>query len=203
MTLAAAVAQTGKRLLSLDFMRGLIMVLLMMESTGLYEHLSEASEGSVINGFFQQFFHHPWNGLRFWDLIQPGFMYMAGVSMAYSLNKQWSSGVSGGQSFQKVFKRCFWLFFWGVLDYAVRKNGLSFELWDVLTQLSFTTLVAFFIFRLPSATQILISIGLLVLTEILYRFTNVPGFDQAFVDQHNFGNYMDLLLMNKINSGGW
>ena len=52
-------------------------------------------------------------------------------------------------------------------------------------------------------TQILISIGLLVLTEILYRFTNVPGFDQAFVDQHNFGNYMDLLLMNKINAGGW
>ena len=29
----------GQRLLSLDFMRGFIMVLLAMESTGLYEHL--------------------------------------------------------------------------------------------------------------------------------------------------------------------
>jgi predicted acyltransferase len=31
----------------------------------------------------------------------------------------------------------------------------------------------------------------------------VPGFDQPFVDQHNFGSYIDLILMNKINPGGW
>src|SRR6187549_99691 len=194
--LAAAVTfQSDKRLLSLDFMRGLIMVLLAMESTGLYEHLSDASgDNSFMHSFFLQFFHHPWNGLRFWDLIQPGFMFMAGTAMAYSLKRQEMEGMPWSQSFVKTLKRSGWLFFWGVLDYAVRPNGLSFELWDVLTQLSFTTLVAFFIFRLPSMTQIIISIGLLILTEILYRFTNVPGFDQPFVDQHNFGNYMDLLL---------
>src|SRR5690606_23281751 len=93
--------------------------------------------------------------------------------------------------------------FWGVLDYAVRKDGLSFELWNVLTQLSFTMLVAFFIFRLSVKTQMIICAGILLLTEALYRFTNVPGFDQPFTDQHNFGNYVDLLLMNKINRGGW
>jgi len=193
----------SQRLLSLDFMRGFIMVLLALESTGLYEHFFDATQGNILNGFFLQFFHHPWNGLRFWDLIQPGFMYMAGVSMAYSLNKQWRNGVSWNQSLKKILKRCFWLFFWGVLDYAVRRNGLSFELWDVLTQLSFTTLVAFLIFRWSTTAQILVGVGLLLLTEILYRFTNVPGFDQLFTDQHNFGNYVDLILMNKINPGGW
>ena len=193
----------SQRLLSLDFMRGFIMVLLALESTGLQEHLFEATKGNPLNNFFLQFFHHPWNGLRFWDLIQPGFMYMAGVSMAYSLHKQWSNGVPWDQSFRKTLKRCFWLFFWGVLDYAVRENGLSFELWDVLTQLSFTTLVAFLIFRWSTTAQILVCVGLLLLTEILYRFTNVPGFDQPFTDQHNFGNYVDLLLMNKINHDGW
>jgi predicted acyltransferase len=90
-----------------------------------------------------------------------------------------------------------------VLIYAVRPTGLSFELWNVLTQLSFTTLVAFLIYRWPAKTQIVFSIGLLILTEALYRFTNVPGFDQPFTDQHNFGNYMDLILMNKINPDGW
>ena len=193
----------SKRLLSLDLMRGFIMVLLALESTGLYEHLFEATKGNALNNFFLQFFHHPWNGLRFWDLIQPGFMYMAGVAMAYSLNKQWSNGVSWDQSFRKILKRCFWLFFWGVLDYAVRRNGLSFELWDVLTQLSFTTLIAFLIFRWSSTAQIFVCIGLLLVTEILYRFTNVPGFDQPFTDQHNFGNYVDWLLMRKINHDGW
>ncbi len=196
-------AAQSQRLLSLDFMRGLIMVLLVLESTGLYEHLSDATNGNFLNSFFQQFFHHPWNGLRFWDLIQPGFMFMAGVSLAYSLNAQVQKGMSWNESFKKVLKRCGWLFFWGVLDYAVRPGGLSFELWDVLTQLSFTTLVAFLIFQWNTKMQIVVCVALLLLTEILYRFINVPGFDQPFTDQHNFGNYVDLLLMNKINEGGW
>ncbi len=194
---------TSGRLLSLDFMRGLIMVLLMLESTRLYDNLYEVSEGSAIGLFVQQFFHHPWNGLRFWDLIQPGFMFMAGTAMAYSLHRQQVTGVPWSVSLVKVFKRSCWLFFWGVLDYAVRPGGLSFELWDVLTQLSVTTLIAFFIFRWSYSAQIVFSIGLLILTEILYRFTNIPNFDQPFTDQHNFGNYMDLVLMNKINQGGW
>ena len=194
----------SQRLLSLDFMRGFIMVLLALESAGLYEHLSDASsEDSLFHGFMQQFFHHPWNGLHFWDLIQPGFMFMAGVSMAYSLRKQKQEGYSWNKSFRKTLKRCAWLFFWGVLDYAVRKNGLSFELWDVLTQLSFTTLVAFLIFEWSTTAQIIFCIFLLLLTEVLYRFANIPNFNQPFIDQHNFGNYVDTILMNKINSGGW
>ncbi len=193
----------SQRLLSLDFMRGFIMVLLALESTGLYENLSDASQGTLFNSFIQQFFHHPWHGLHFWDLIQPGFMFMAGVSMAYSLRKQKQQEYTWSTSFKKTLKRCAWLFFWGVLDYAVRKTGLSFELWDVLTQLSFTTLVAFLIFEWSSAAQISFCIFLLLLTEVLYRFTNIPNFNQPFVDQHNFGNYVDLILMNKINRDGW
>ena len=194
---------TKSRLLSLDFMRGLIMVLLMLESVGLYHNLHRVTEGISLQLFFEQFFHHPWNGLRFWDLIQPGFMFMAGTAMAYSLHRQQVQGVPWRESFIKVLKRSCWLFFWGVLDYAVRPGGLSFELWDVLTQLSVTTLIAFFIFRWSYSAQIAFSLGLLVLTEILYRYTNIPNFDQPFTDQHNFGNYMDLVLMNKINKGGW
>lgn len=189
----------SNRLLSLDFLRGFIMVLLAIESTGIYDYLYERTH----NGFIEQFTHHPWHGLHFWDLVQPAFMFMAGVAMAFSLSKQWASGVTWQQSFQKTLKRCFWLFFWGVLDYAVRPKGLSFQLWDVLTQLSFTTLVAFLIFRWSNLAQIGVCIGLLLLTEALYRFTHIPGFDRPFTDQHNFGNYIDLLLMNKINKGGW
>ena len=191
------------RLMSLDFLRGFIMVLLAIESTGLYDYLYEHSKGEPFNNFIIQFTHHPWHGLHFWDLVQPAFMFMAGVAMAFSLNKQWANGVTWEQSFKKTLIRCGWLFFWGVLDYAVRPKGLSFELWDVLTQLSFTTLVAFLIFRWSNMAQVMVCVGLLILTEILYRFTNIPGFNMPFTDQHNFGNYVDTILMNKINPRGW
>jgi predicted acyltransferase len=193
----------SNRLLSLDFLRGFVMVLLAIESTGLYSYLYDHSIGKPSNHIFIQFEHHPWHGLHFWDLVQPAFMFMAGVAMAFSLNKQWKSGVTWGKSFKKILKRCFLLFFFGVLDYAVRPKGLSFELWDVLTQLSFTTLVAFLIFRWSNVAQIGVCVGLLLLTEGLYRFTSVPGFNMPFTDQHNFGNYVDTILMNKINPGGW
>ena len=191
---------SSNRLLSLDFLRGLIMVLLAMESTGLYENLNEATNES---GWMQQFFHHPWNGLHFWDLIQPGFMFIAGTAMAFSLTRQQEKGVSWNEQFLKILKRSGWLFFWGVLNYAVHSKGLSFELWNVLTQLSFTTLVTFLVFKWSLRTQLVFCVGLLVLTEVLYRFTGIPGFDQPFTDQHNFGNYIDLVLMNKTSGGGW
>jgi len=190
------------RLASLDFLRGLTMVLLTLESTLLFEHLVPVFKGTPGDYILNQFFHHPWHGLRFWDLVQPTFMFVAGVAMAFSIAKQklthhWN------QRFVRILKRCGWLFFWGVLDYAVRKNGLSFELWDVLTQLSFTTLVAFLIMEWPVVWQLAVSALCLLIPELLYRFSHIPGFDQPFTDQHNFGNYVDLILMHKINPGGW
>jgi predicted acyltransferase len=190
------------RLLSLDVMRGLIMVLLMLESAQLYARLLEL-EGTPWHALAVQFHHHPWHGLQFWDLIQPGFMFIAGTALALSLTRQAGLGVSWGASLRKALRRSGWLFFFGVLDYAVRPQGLSFELWDVLTQLSFTSLVAFLIFRWPARWQIGFSVGLLILTEVLYRLGGPPGFDQPFTDQHNLGNYLDLILMGKINPGGW
>jgi predicted acyltransferase len=187
------------RLLSLDFFRGAIMVLLMLESAGLYHSLWEIWP----NRLLEQFFHHPWHGLRFWDLIQPGFMFIAGTGMALSLAKQSAQGISWLNSFKKMLARCGWLFFWGVLNYAVRPEGLSFELWNVLTQLSATLLIAFLIYHWQVQYQFLFSIALLLATELLYRFTALPGFDQPFVDQHNFGNFIDLVLMGKVNSDGW
>ncbi len=194
----------GVRLASLDFYRGLVMVLLMLEASGLYEYARALSNpGSFIHSLAIQFDHATWHGLHFWDLIQPAFMFIAGTAMAFSLTKQTAKGSTWKQQASHALRRSWWLFFWGVFDYAVRGNHLSFELWDVLTQLSFTMLVAFLIFRWKPGYQILFIIGLLILNECLYRFINISGFDQPFTDQHNFGNYIDVILMNKINPGGW
>ena len=190
------------RLASLDLLKGMTMILLALESTLLFEHLVPVVGDGWASRILTQFFHHPWNGLRFWDLVQPTFMFVAGVALAFSMKKQRQT-LSWNQAFIKILKRCGWLFFWGVLDYAVRGNRLSFELWDVLTQLSFTTLVAFLIMDWSVRSQLFVSALCLIIPELLYHYSHIPGFDQPFVDQHNFGNYIDLKLMNKINPAGW
>src|SRR5690606_41903813 len=62
---------------------------------------------------------------------------------------------------------------------------LVWELWNVLTQLAATTLIAYLIIRWPARWQLLFSVGLLVLIECLYRFVTAPGFEQPFVKGEN------------------
>ncbi len=194
----------SQRLLSLDLFRGLTMFLLVAEGTGLYEALHEAvPDGSLGAAIVQQFFHHPWNGLRFWDLIQPFFMFIVGVAMVFSLEKRRERGDSQAKITAHIVKRCITLFFLGVMLHCGYSRRLVWELWNVLTQLSFTILVAYLIHRLSFKTQLAISLALLGLTELLYRTFWVEGFNQPFAPDHNFGSYMDLVLMGKLNHDHW
>jgi len=194
----------AERLLSLDLFRGLTMFLLVAEGTHLYSALDKICPPDSFWGqIVMQFHHHPWNGLRAWDLVQPFFMFIVGVAMVFSLHKRWQQGATWRLTFKHIVYRCIILFFLGVILHCGYSGKLVWELWNVLTQLSFTILVAFLIFKLPITTQIIISVLLLLLTEFAYRFFPVEGFNQPFVKGHNFGSWMDLVLMGKINSGGW
>jgi predicted acyltransferase len=189
------------RLVSLDAYRGLTMFLLVAEAALVYEMLFGIfPEGSFGYSLVQQFTHHPWNGLRFWDLIQPFFMFIVGVAMPFSLNKRLAQSGNQGKVTRHILRRCFLLFLFGTGLHCVYKQQLVFELWNVLTQLSFTILLTYFLLRQPFKIQLAVSIGLLVLTEILYRMYQ-PG--SPFVMGENFGSYVDMLLMGKINGGGW
>lgn len=53
------------------------------------------------------------------------------------------------------------------------------------------------------STQLVFSFLLLVLTELLYRFSPVSGFDQPFTPDQNFGAYFDLLLSGELSGGHW
>ncbi len=194
----------SQRLASLDFMRGLIMVLLMLESTELYFHIKNiTADNSIGRMLIGQFFHNNWEGLNFWDLIQPAFMFMAGVAMAYSNSKQIELGIEWKQRFTKIVKRCFWLIFWGILKRVVAPNWLLLEhldVTDILTQLAFTTIIAFLISEFKIKYQILICIGILFLTDFIYRVFHIPNLVLGYVDGKNIGSYIDWILFNQSNN---
>ena len=188
-----------KRLLSLDVMRGVIMILLAGESCLVYESIRELHEGGLIS----QFFHHPWHGLHFWDLVQPAFMFMAGTAMYISYESKLKKGISWQQNFKHILIRSAKLFLLGTGLHCVYAGRMVWELWNVLTQLSVTSILAYLIIRKSISFQVIAGIVLIVLNDVLYRTILMPGFDQPFVEYHNFGAYMDTLLMGKINTDGW
>ncbi|MBK1440685.1 DUF5009 domain-containing protein [Parapedobacter sp. ISTM3] len=191
------------RVLSLDVMRGLIMILLAAEACGLYEALAHAAPGGLAHAVVGQFFHHEWHGLYAWDLVQPGFMLIAGTSLYISWTRKTHQGISWSANFKAVAWRSLKLFACGVALHCVYSGRLVWELWNVLTQLAATTLIAYLIIRWPAMWQFVFSLGLLVLTECLYRWVAVPGYDRPFVKGENFGAYFDHLIMGKHNAGGW
>jgi predicted acyltransferase len=198
-----AMATPTGRLVSLDVMRGLIMILLAGESCEVWSSLSDMPFGPNADWFLNQFFHHPWHGLRLWDLIQPAFMFMAGSAMYLSYQSKLKQGITWRQNFKHIAIRAVKLFLLGTGLHCIYAGKLVFELWNVLTQLSFTTLIAYLIINRSFWFQVGVSVVLLLITEALYRMVLHPGFDQPFTEYHNFGAYLDMVLMGKINHGGW
>ncbi|HSH19134.1 MAG TPA: DUF5009 domain-containing protein [Draconibacterium sp.] len=195
--------QFNQRLLSLDFFRGITMFLLVAEGTALWSVLvKDPIAGTFLEPFFQQFHHHPWNGLRFWDLIQPFFMFIVGVAMPFSYAKRIKRGDPKRKITRHIIQRCIILLAFGVGLHCGYNQKLVWELWNVLSQLSMTIIIAYFLMQYKWSLQIAVSFGLLILTEISYRTFPLEGYNQPFVKDHNFGSWMDLVLMGKINNGG-
>lgn len=195
---------TGERLLSLDFFRGFTMFLLIAEFTHLFTYMTDpAIEGTIIHFIGRQFHHHPWNGLRPWDLVQPFFMFIVGVAIPLSFAKRVKHGDSYSQILRHVIKRAFLLLLFGWALYCIEPGKIVFRFQNVLAQLSVTYLIAFLIMRKSVKTQIIFSFALLVITELIYRGFPVDGFNQPFVPNHNFGTWFDMLYGGEDIHGHW
>jgi len=192
------------RLLSLDFFRGLTMFLLIAEYTLIYEHMvAPEFEGTFIHWLGTQFHHHPWHGMRFWDLVQPFFMFIVGVALPFSAGKRFERGDSYKQVLWHAIRRAFLLLLFGWMLYCIAPGKITFRFQNVLAQLSVTYMIAFLLMRKTFWTQMSVSVALIFVAEMLYRFFPLQGFNQPFTPDHNFGAYIDMLISGELSSGHW
>ena len=120
--------QNSDRLLSLDFYRGLTMFLLIAEFSHLFSYMTSSElEGTIIHAIGQQFHHVRWEGLHFWDLIQPFFMFIVGVAMPLSFTKRRAKGDSESKIRMHVFKRAFLLLLLGWALYCIDPGKIVFR----------------------------------------------------------------------------
>lgn len=189
---------------SLDFFRGLTMFLLVAESTALYEHLAGPElEGAWIYQLGLQFHHHPWNGLRFWDLIQPFFMFIVGVAIPFAVANRKKRGQPGAQITKHVLQRSLLLLLFGWGLYCMGPGHIVFRFQNVLAQLSVTYLLAYLIMEKPAWVQIAFSLALIAVSEVIYRTFPVEGFNHPFTPNENFGTWLDLQYGGADLNGHW
>ncbi len=199
-----AAAPGANRLLSLDFFRGLTMFLLVAEFTTLFNQMTDPSlEGTWLHAIGMQFHHHPWHGLRFWDLIQPFFMFIVGVAIPFSVGNRRKRGHTDQQIRRHVWQRAFLLLLFGWGLYCVGAGQVVFKFQNVLAQLAVTYLIAFYLMDKTPRTQLLWSLALIAVTEVIYRTFTVEGFDQPFVANKNFGTWLDLQYGGADLGGSW
>lgn len=192
----------SERITSVDFFRGLTMFLLIGESTGMFHYFNEINTG-VTKFIGTQLSHHEWHGLYFWDLIQPFFMFIVGVAIPFAVANRLKKGATNQSLYLHALKRSALLLFLGLALYTSGEDKIVFRLQNVLAQLSVTYLVAFLIMRWKWFYQLALSLFLLLVADLAYRYFPVAGFNQPWEPFQNLGSWVNNWLENTDKASIW
>jgi predicted acyltransferase len=111
---ATPVQVSTKRLASIDALRGFDMLLI--SGAGSFFVLLGGKTGLPwVDAFAAQFEHPAWNGFTFYDFIFPLFLFIAGVSLSFSLNSSRHKDLSHSDLYKKAGKRMLILIGLGIL----------------------------------------------------------------------------------------
>jgi predicted acyltransferase len=176
-TAGAKAILVQQRLRSLDAYRGLIMIMLAFVGFGLAKtaalHLEQDPDAAFWTGVQYQFSHAPWVGCAFWDLIQPSFMFMVGVSLAFSYAKRQSLGHSSRRLLGHAAWRSVVLVLLGVFLSSNWSSTTNWTLVNVLTQIGLGYTFLFLLWNRPPIVQAGAAVAILIGTWV--AFTAYPN----------------------------
>lgn len=193
---AAPAAPPSERLLSLDALRGFDMMWI-AGADGLGEALRGFGGGPLSRALGRQLDHVPWEGLHLYDLVFPGFVFMMGVAMPFSLTRmQVDRGLQATE--RRIYRRAAILFVLGVLYYGGLSHPISDVRWlGVLQRFGLCYLAAGFLFLNLSPRALAgTCAGLLIGYWLLLRYVPVPGFGAGqFAEGQNLTNWLDKMIL--------
>jgi heparan-alpha-glucosaminide N-acetyltransferase len=184
------------RLASLDACRGLIMLLLASVGFGLGDVAKSYPDSAFWGLVRDQISHAEWAGCKLWDLIQPAFMFMVGVSMPFSFASRRTRGESPLRLAGHVVKRSLVLILLGVFLMSDGSARTNFTFVNVLTQIGLAYGFAALTVGRGPAVQGLALLGILGGYWLAFAVHPLPGpaFDLASVGvpagwPHNFDGF--------------
>lgn len=185
-----------ERLASLDTLRGMDMFWIIGGGT-IVTQLAKCTDSTVIDWMAGQMRHPSWHGFSFFDLIFPLFIFMAGVSLPFSVNSKLNKGVTKKQITLGIVKRTILLIFLGVVFNGLfRMDFGNLRICSVLSRIGIATGLGGLIFLWAKDKYILpICGGILLFYWILLTCFAAPGFEAGDLTmQGNVVSYLDSLV---------
>jgi predicted acyltransferase len=180
-------ANTGDRLLSLDFFRGAtIAAMIMVNNPGNWSHV------------YAPLLHAKWHGWTFTDLIFPFFLFIVGVAIVYAFSKKLSTGVGKSDLYKKIIRRTVILFALGLF-----LNGFPFfelsslRIPGVLQRIAICYFFASVIFLHTGwKGQLGWAVGLMMAYWAMMEWIPVPGVGAgSYAKDANFAAYIDNMFL--------
>ena len=159
-----------KRLISLDIFRGLCVIgMILVDYPGTWETR------------FPIFEHCAWQGITTADFIFPGFMFIMGVSMVFSIKSRLEKGISKNKIYSKIFTRGFLLIVIGyIIELITQDVGHDFStirLLGVLQRIGIVYILASLLYLNTNKRYfIVVNIILLLLYWAVITLIPVPGY---------------------------
>ena len=197
-----------QRLVSLDAFRGTIMLLMLNEATRL-PLVARSFPHSAIWAFIAYNTEHvDWQGCSLHDLIQPGFSFLVGAAMPFSI----ASRTSKGQGFWELLGHAVWrslvLILLGILLRSIRHQQTYFTFEDTLTQIGLGYVFLFLLAFTRVRTQVIVALVILIAFWAAFALYPAPGpnFDYARVGvpanwEHNYTGFLS--HFNKNSNLSW
>lgn len=214
--IAPVAQQTAARNVAVDAYRGFVMILMMAEVLQ-FAKVAEAYPGNWfwhILAFNQT--HVEWFGCSLHDTIQPGFSFLVGVALPYSIASRLRKGATFGKLFGHALWRSFLLIVLGIFLRSIHTTQTYFTFEDTLTQIGLGYPFLFFLGFKPPRWQ-WTALGVILFGYWLawalypapgphfdYAAVGVPpnwphnftGFAAHWNKNSNFGNAFDQWFLN-------
>ncbi|WP_026998122.1 acyltransferase family protein [Flectobacillus major] len=197
-----------KRLISLDALRGFDMFWI-MSGEHIIHALAETTHIPLFEWMSEQLHHTAWNGITFYDMIFPLFLFIAGASMPFSMQKKVSESsvkaayqlphVAKKSLYLSMLKRTIILILLGVVVNGLFKwNGYEqTRIASVLGRIGLAWFFAGIIYlNFDTTKQIYWFIFILVGYWLIMKYVPVPGFGAGVLTKEgSLESYIDRILL--------
>lgn len=154
--------QKPQRILSIDAFRGLVMLLMIGSGLQLYNVAKKFPESPIWQTIGFHTNHVPWSGGSLHDMIQPGFSFLVGVALPFSIASRRAKGQGFGRMLFHASWRALLLIALGIFLRSNGKPFTNFSFEDTLSQIGLGYVLLFLLGFVRPALWHWVAFGVIV-----------------------------------------